>query len=461
MAEKKLKVYAVVLAGGSGTRLWPLSRKYNPKQFSEIIGPGSLIQSTYKRLLDVFGHERISIVVGRDHKPEVQRHLRRYNSEISSQIVSEPAGRNTAPATLLGTLKILKEADDAVIFVFPSDHVIDNPDGFRDSIKNAETLARDGFIVTFGIKPVSPETDYGYIEAGRKINEHAFYMNDFVEKPNLTSARKYIKKGNWFWNSGIFAFRASVFISECRERLKKAIDTFGDMDLDDLSRQLYETLPDISVDKAIMESTDNGAVLPALFNWSDVGSWRSVYNYLPKGSDGNVLEGNVLVSNSKNCLIKAESRLVVASGLSDLAVVDTGDAVLISDLSSTSRISSVVEDLKKSGKNEALKHKTVYTPWGYFTDLHSEREYRVKRLVVDPGCRLSMQERDHCLKRWIISKGVARITNGNLTEILKEKDTITISGSRVHRVENTADDQLHIIEVQFGPILDDTEKEQL
>lgn len=457
MVKNKLNVYAVVLAGGSGTRLWPLSRKYHPKQFSEIIGSGSLIQSTYKRLSDVFDHKQISIVVGKDHETEVQRHLRGYNSEISSQIISEPVGRNTASAILLGTLKILKEVSDAIIFVFPSDHVIDNSDEFCDSIKNAESLARDGFIVTFGIKPARPETDYGYIEAGKKINKHAFYMNSFIEKPNRTSAKKYIKKGNWFWNSGIFAFKASVFISECRKQCKKTIDKFNDMDLDNLSCEFYETLPNISVDKAIMESTDNGAVLPVLFNWSDVGSWQSVYNYLPKGSDDNVLEGNVLVNNSKNCLIKAENRLVVASNLSNLAVIDTDDTVLISDLSSTSQVSSIVEDLKKSGKSEALKHKTVYKHWGYFTDLHSEQLYRVKMLVVNPGCKLSLQEHADCSKRWIISKGVARVTNGNLTEILKEKDTITISGPKVHRVENTGDDQLHIIEVQFGQIPDDIE----
>lgn len=457
MVKKELNVYAVVLAGGSGTRLWPLSRKYHPKQFSEIIGSGSLIQSTYKRLLDVFGRKQISIVVGKNHEPEVQRHLIKYNSEISSQIISEPVGRNTASAILLGTLKILKEASDAIIFVFPSDHVIGNSDKFCDSVKNAESLARDGFMVTFGIKPTRPETDYGYIEAGKKINKHAFYMNSFIEKPNRTRAKKYIKEGSWFWNSGIFAFKASVFISECRKQCKETIDKFNDMDLDNLSREFYETLPNISVDKAVMESTDNGVVLPVLFNWSDVGSWQSVYNYLPKGNDNNVLEGNVLVNNSKNCLIKAENRLVVASNLSNLAVIDTDDAILISNLSSTSQISSIVEDLKKSGKNEALKHKIVYKPWGYFKDLHSEQGYRVKRLVVNPGRRLLLQKHAYCSKRWIISKGVARVTNGNLTEILKEKDTITISGSKVHRVKNTGDDQLHIIEVQFGQILDDVE----
>lgn len=455
MSENKLGVYAIVLAGGLGTRLWPLSREHHPKQLSEIIEGESLIQATYKRLLGVFDHKQIFIVAGKDHKLKVQKHLRIYDPEISSRVISEPAGRNTAPATLLGTLKILKEKKDAVIFVFPSDHVIENSDKFYDSVKKAEFLAEEGFIVTFGIKPVRPESDYGYIEAGKKINENAFYMDSFIEKPLQASAEEYIKKDNWFWNSGIFAFKASVFVNEFKKQCQKTIDKFGDMDLDDLNPESYETLPDISVDKAIMELTDKGAVLPVSFNWSDIGSWKAVYDYLPKGESNNVLEGNVLINNSKNCLIKAGSRLVAANGLSDLAVIDTNDAVLISALSSTSEIRSIVDDLKKSGKSESLDQSMVHRHWGYFMDLHSEQGLNIRKLVVNPGSIISLQKNDaQSSKRWVVSKGSARVNSGDRIEILKEKDTISVTGSTVHSIENTGDDPLHIIEVQFGEILE-------
>jgi len=455
MSSNSLNIYSLVLAGGSGTRLWPVSRESYPKQFSNVMGQESLIQSTYRRLLNVFNDERISIVVGESYKHEVQRHLNKYFSDIGTKLITEPARRNTAPAILLGTLKILRDADDAIIYVFPSDHIIEESNEFNDAIKNAESLAAQDFIITFGIRPKYPETGYGYIKGGREINDYSLYVESFVEKPDEKKAKEYIEDGSYFWNSGIFAFKASALVSEYRKQAPEIIEKFDGVDLDGLTAEFYNTLPDISIDYAIMEGTKKGAVLPVSFNWSDVGSWKSVYDYLPKEKDNNVLEGDVVVNNSHNCFIKADNRLVVASGLSDLAVVDTDDAVLVSDLKSTSELKSIVGDLIKSGRNESLTHNTVYRPWGYFMNLNEHEGYKVKKLVVNPGSKLSLQKHRHRSEHWVVSKGVAKVVNGDDTVVLNEKENIFIPKSNVHRIENIGSEELHIIEVQFGEILDE------
>ena len=455
MSEKNLNIYSLILAGGSGTRLWPVSRESYPKQFSKIMGQDSLIQSTYRRLLNVFDNEHIGVVVGEIHKFEVQRHLKKYFSDIDSKIIAEPSGRNTAPAILLGTLKILKEVDDAVVFIFPADHIIEESEEFNNAVENAVSLAVKDYIVTFGIEPKYPETGYGYIKGGKELTENALSVDSFVEKPDEQKASQYLKDGNYYWNSGIFAFKASALLKEFESQAPDILDGLLNADLENLSAESYDKLPNISIDYAIMEGTNKAAVLPVSFNWSDVGSWKSVYDYLPKEKDNNVLEGDVIVKDSKNCFIKSDNRLVVASGLSDLTVIDTDDAVLISDMDSTSELKTIVGELKNSGRIESQSHNIVYRPWGYFMNLHNNEGYKVKKLVVNPGSKLSLQKHRHRSEHWVVSRGVARVVNGEETVELKEKENIFIPKSNVHRIENIGKEELHIIEVQFGEILDE------
>ena len=449
----KLKSHSIILAGGSGTRLWPLSREEYPKQFSNLSGSDSLLQTTYKRILHHFGEENISVVVGEKHKFEVNRHLREINIDKGEMIIAEPLARNTAPAILYGTLKLLSEVDDALVFVFPADHVIEDLDSFESAIMNANLLAQDDYIVTFGIKPHYPETGYGYIEGGSLINDNSYSINKFIEKPDEEKANEYMSKGNYFWNGGIFVFKASTIIKQFEIHAPEILEILSGTE--NMDEQTYSKLPNISFDYAIMEKTDRGAVLPVSFKWSDVGSWKSVFDFLPKENNNNVLEGDIIAKNSKNCLIKGDRRLIVVNGLSDIAVVDTDDAVLISHIDHSSNVKSIVNELKEKGRQESITHNIVNKPWGYYINLNEDHGYKVKKIVVNPGSKLSLQKHEHRSEHWIISKGTAKVINGEDTIIVKEKGTVFIPQQNVHRVENIGDTPLHIIEVQFGDVLEE------
>jgi mannose-1-phosphate guanylyltransferase/mannose-6-phosphate isomerase len=457
MPKKALNTYCVLLAGGSGSRLWPVSRELLPKQLVNLAGDNSLIQNTIKRLFPVLDAERLRIVCGEEHFFEIARHLEEINVSSDGKIIKEPCGRNTAPAILLAVLNILKKEKDAVILLFPSDHVISDPAGFHERLEKAVSLAEMDHIVTFGIKPNYPETGYGYIEGAKRVKGDAFAIKRFVEKPDEKTARRYMKAGNFFWNSGMFAFKASVLIKEFRafepvllKNMQKIISNGTSISIDS-----YRKLPDISIDYAIMEKTKRGVVLPSDFGWSDIGSWKSLYDFLPKNGDNNVVEGDVILKDTKNCFIKGDDRLIVANELDNIVVVETPDTVFVSDLNNSKNVKSIVNELKKQGRKEYKAHTTVYRPWGTYTILEENGNTKIKRIVVYPGAKLSLQMHHHRSEHWIVAQGTAKIVNGEQVVYLEENQSTYVPKATRHRLENPGKVDLHLIEVQMGPYLEE------
>jgi len=455
-SKKELPVYPVLLAGGSGSRLWPVSRELFPKQLVNFVGTDSLIQNTIKRLFPVLTAEDLRIICGDDHFFEIGRHLEEIDIPAEGKVIAEPCGRNTAPAILLGVLEILKKEKDAVILIFPSDHVMTNLQEFQENLKTAISLAKSNYIVTFGIKPDYPETGYGYIEGAKKVKSGALAIKRFVEKPDEKTAKKYLKAGNFFWNSGMFAFKASTLIKEFRAYELEMLKSMQKMvSRGEVTIENYEQLPDISIDYAIMEKTKKGVVLPSDFGWSDIGSWKSLYDFLPKEEDNNVTEGDVVLQNTKNCFIRGDNRLVVANDLENIVIVETPDTVFVSDLETSKNVKAIVQDLKKQGRKECKAHLTVYRPWGTYTILEEDSTSKIKRIVVYPGAKLSLQMHYHRSEHWIVAQGTAKITNGDNIIILKEGESTFVPKANRHRLENPGRIPLHIIEVQMGHYLEE------
>ena len=457
MPKKGMKIYPVLLAGGTGSRLWPISRELYPKQLVNLVGADSLVQSTIKRLLPELDAANVRIVCGEEHFYEIARHLEEIDVPAAGKIISEPCGRNTAPAILLATLDILKKEKDAILLVFPSDHVIREAERFRECLTKAVSLANKNHIVTFGIKPDAPETGYGYIEGGRALDKDALAVKRFVEKPDEKTAAKYLKAGNFFWNSGMFAFKASVMIKEFRTyepALLKKMQKFVSFGAKIPAAQYCE-LPDISIDYAIMEKTKKGVVLPSDFGWSDIGSWKSLYEFLPKGDFNNVIEGDVILQETSNCFIRADNRLIVANDLENIVIVETPDTVFVSGLQKSKNVKSIVNDLKKQGRKECKSHVKVYRPWGTYTILEENGNTKIKRIVVYPGAKLSMQMHHHRSEHWIVVKGTAKIVNGDQVIFLEENQSTYVAKTTRHRLENPGKVPLHLIEVQIGPYLEE------
>jgi len=453
---KKLNAYGVLLAGGSGTRLWPLSRELYPKQLVSFTGAHSLIQDTIKRIVPEISPERLIVVCRDEHFFEISRHLQEIEIPPQGKVIKEPCGRNTAPAILLGIFEILKKEKDAVILVFPSDHVIQDVEGFRSQLRKAISLAEKGYVVTFGITPDRPETEYGYIEGGESVSDGGLRIKRFVEKPDEETAKEYLKAGNFFWNSGMFAFRASVMLREFKQYAKDIYSSMQRMlKKGEITLDAYQQLPDISIDYAIMEKTRKGVVLPSDFGWSDIGSWRSLYEFLEKNKEDNVIEGDVITKDAKNCFIRAESRLVVANDLKNLVIVETPDTVFISDMNTSKNVKSIVNELKSRGRKEHISHTTVYRPWGTYTVLLEDRNTKIKRIVVYPGAKLSLQMHYHRSEHWIVVQGTAKITNGDQTLYLQENQSTYVPKATLHRLENPGKIPLHIIEVQMGSYLEE------
>jgi mannose-1-phosphate guanylyltransferase/mannose-6-phosphate isomerase len=365
MDNEHISVYPILLAGGSGTRLWPVSRENFPKQIVSFLRNESLIQTTIKRLFPAFEGDKIRVVCGKKHAHEIVRIMHAFEISAEDKIVVEPCGRNTAPAILLAILEILKHEADAVVFVFPADHLIGDVPTFHEKIAAARSLAMQDYIVTFGITPAYPETGYGYIEASDAARGEGFAIKRFVEKPDVETSENYVAAGNYFWNSGMFAFKASVMLEEFNRLKPKMIEQLqpiasGFIPLD---FEHYNVVENISIDYAIMENTDKGVVLPADFRWNDIGSWKSLFDFMPKDRDGNaILSGDVILQNTRNCFIMGRERLIAVNNLEEVVIVETRDAVFVSDLENSREVKSIVNTLKERGRKEYQFHTTVSEP---------------------------------------------------------------------------------------------------
>nr|MBL0702140.1 mannose-1-phosphate guanylyltransferase/mannose-6-phosphate isomerase [Desulfobacterales bacterium] len=344
--SRRISTYAILLAGGTGTRLWPVSRELHPKQLVKFTGEDSLIQSTIKRLVPALNKEKIRIVCGREHDHEIARQMDETGINSDGKIISEPCGRNTAPAILLAAFNILATEDDAVLLIFPADHVIKDLKEFHNKIKSAVQLAEEGYIVTFGITPHYPETGYGYIEGSKShtLHDDALPIKRFVEKPDKVTAEKYLKAGNFFWNSGMFAFKASRIIEEFKIHQPDLLQTMEEIFHKNkpVTKIDYERLENISIDYAIMEKTNMGVVLPSDFGWSDIGSWKSLYDFLEKDHNDNVINGDVIERNTENCFIMSHERLIAATNLKNIAVIETSDSIFVSSLDSSRDVKAIV-----------------------------------------------------------------------------------------------------------------------
>jgi mannose-1-phosphate guanylyltransferase/mannose-1-phosphate guanylyltransferase/mannose-6-phosphate isomerase len=452
MPETRAKIFPILLAGGSGTRLWPVSRELYPKQLVKFIGQDSLVQTTIKRLLPVLSPQRVRIVCGEEHFHEIGRHMEAIGIPSSGKVIREPCGRNTAPAILLAVLDILKSEEDAIMCVFPADHVIADLKSFHEKLEAAVALADAGYIVTFGIKPNYPETGYGYIEGDRELNHGAFSLKRFVEKPDRETAKKYLTAGTFFWNAGMFAFKASVMINEFQ---RFQADLYYELSAlmasgANLTKENYGQLQNISIDYAIMENTAKGAVLPADFGWSDIGSWKSLYDFLPKDENRNVVDGDVIVKETKNCFIMGHERLIATNRIENMVVVETPDSVFVSDIENSRDVKSIVTELKESGREEYRHHKTIHHAWGSMTVLEHKKGYRVDRLVVYPGLTYK-DGSDGCIFRHLMMMdGETAIFSKGQERILAPGDAAAFNDGEDCYIKNQGDRPATLVRLRIG-----------
>jgi len=452
------KMIPVILSGGSGTRLWPLSRESHPKQFLPLLGERSLLQMTWLRLHGLPGADAPLVVANEEHRFMVAEQLRLVGAKPSA-IVLEPVGRNTAPAIAVAALKAMASGDDPVLLVLPSDHVIADEQGFREAVLAALPAAEAGGLVTFGILPTSPETGYGYINAAPGEGVRAVLR--FVEKPDQATAEQYLASGEYFWNSGMFAFRASRYLEELAKTQPRMVELARqsleratvDADFLRLDRDSFAACPADSIDYAVMEKTDSAAILPIDVGWNDVGSWSALWSVVEQDGDGNAHRGDVLARDCRNTLAISDKRLVALIGLTDIVVVDTDDAVLIAHKDRVQEVKEIVTSLKKHHRPQATWHRKVYRPWGSYDGIDSGERFQVKRIIVKPGAALSLQMHHHRAEHWIVVRGTARVTCGEKVFLLAENESTYIPLGSKHRLENPGKQPLELIEVQSGSYL--------
>lgn len=446
----------VILSGGSGTRLWPLSRKSRPKQFLAITSEQTMFQETLLRLNTPIISSQPMVICSDDHRFMVAEQLRELDITAES-IILEPIGRNTAPAL---TIAALTSDPEALLLILPSDHVINNKQAFHDALSVAQPLAEAGKIVTFGIVPTHAETGFGYIEANMSSN-NSHPISRFVEKPNADTAQQYIEAGNFFWNSGMFLFKASTLIEEMREfrpdilnACEQALEQSShDMDFTRLESTSFEQCPSESIDYAVMEKTDHGVVVPLDAGWSDLGSWTSLWETAEKDADNNVIRGDVLQKNSTNCYIHSEHRLVTTLGMDKAIVVETADAVMVAHPDHVQDVKSLVDQLKENSRSESESHRKIYRPWGKYDSIDVGERYQVKRITVNPGAKLSVQMHHHRAEHWIVVSGTAKVTIDDVERLLSENESTYVPIGSVHSLENPGKVPVEMIEVQSGSYL--------
>ena len=447
-------MYGIILAGGSGSRLWPLSRELYPKQLLNLISDKSLLQSTFERLTYCMPEENILSITNTKHAPNVKMQIQEMFEK--PVVLSEPVAKNTAPAIALAAKFVMQQTEeDPVILVVPSDHLIENNEKFFATVQKGEKLAQEGYIVTFGIKPDYPETGYGYINTLKPL-ETGFKVKEFVEKPDLETAKQYLQEGTYFWNSGIFMFKASTMMKEIEKYAPEIAKIANNVDFTkskDIPFIEFDKMPSISIDYAIMEKSDKIALITLESDWNDLGSWQSIYDVSNKDEHNNVFIGHVIDEGSKDSFVYASSKLVTTIGLEDTVIVETEDAILACKKDRTQDVKKIYETLKKQNDDTHLVHKTVNRPWGFYTVIAQGDGFQTKIIHVNQGQKLSVQSHNHRSEHWVVLNGMAKVILEAKELILSPGHSVDIPVKAIHSLQNPYKEDLEIIEVQKGDIL--------
>ena len=462
--SKKL-IVPVILAGGKGSRLWPLSRKSFPKQFIDVLNDDefSLLQKTYKRIEELENITKPIIICNEEHRFIVGDQMNKINIEPLS-IILEPEGRNTAPAITIAAIKALEEFYDPILLILSADHQIEDIENFKISIQNSVNAITNESIFIFGVNPSYPATGYGYIETLKELDRNDFSpikVNKFIEKPNLETASILIKDKKYSWNSGMFVFKANTILDEiqtfspgifenCKECFRRSTN---DLDFLRLNKEYFLKCNDISIDLAVLEKTSKAFVFPLFCGWDDIGSWESLWKISKKDLDGNSIKGEVIINNSKNSLFRSEDRLIVGLGVKDLIIIETKDVVLVANKNTSQDVKKIVSFLNKNGFKEGEQHKKVYRPWGNYLSIEEKNNWQIKKIEVNPGASLSLQKHFHRSEHWVVVEGKAKVQVDNEIKKLGKNESVYIPLGSKHRLSNTGETPLVIIEIQSGNYL--------
>ncbi|MCC8459730.1 mannose-1-phosphate guanylyltransferase/mannose-6-phosphate isomerase [Photorhabdus aegyptia] len=454
-----MNILPVIMAGGSGSRLWPLSRQLYPKQFLALVSESSMLQETISRLGKI-KHQPPLIICNEEHRFIIAEQLRQKNFN-NSGIILEPIGRNTAPAIALAALHSIQSGNDPILLVLAADHIIQNQDAFINAVSHAIFLANSDKLITFGIVPTNPETGYGYIKKGKIVNNRAYKVAEFIEKPNLDTAKYYLSKGEYYWNSGMFMFKASRYLNELERYRPDILDAcrnsitgqHRDLDFIRLNEEAFLSCPNDSIDYAVMEKTTDAVVVPMDANWSDVGSWSAIWHINKKDSNNNSIHGDVLIENTYNSYIYSQNKLITTVGIDNLVIVETKDALLVAQKDQVQNVKKIVDTLKKNNRQEYLKHQKVFRPWGYHDTVIENQHYHVKEVIVKPGQKIATQIHNHRAEHWIVVSGTAKVYKGNQAILVTENKSTYIPVGIPHSIENPGIIPLVIIEIHTGSYL--------